>query len=411
MRNLIQQIIQRYKAAKLEGQDWGYLLFRAQEPDTKQPVWIKVLPHLLSQDSEVARRFQALTQAIRQLNHPNIPPIRAVGDQAGLPYVITRAIEKAQPLAAKLDQDWTLDAAIDIIMQAGQALEHAYHKGLIHGFLTPDKILMEDNGKVQVTDLGLGELLNLLGLRVKQTMSPYLAPEWEAGHPSSPAADVYSLAAILYHLLTKRAPLVVKGQVLPPSRFNPEVPPAINKLLIKALDPDPANRYPNVQAFLGELGAMILAPAVKEAALAASAPRCPKCGAENQTGRFCRRCGVRLQPPSQVQPTPATKPKLEEPIQVTTIQVGHIEIGVGVERHETVIAQPMPVATGELQSLFPEPLPMPQVEAELWPGPDDQLQPSMPKPPPMPVIEWAELVPPIPQAPRIEDVFNKSEDR
>ncbi len=96
---------------------------------------------------------------------------------------------------------------------------------------------------------------------------------------------------------------------------------------------------------------------------------------------------------------------------MTRIQVGRVEVGAGVERHETVIAQPTPVATGELESLFPEPLPMPQVDAELWPGPDEQAQLSMPEPPPMPVIDWAELVPPIPQPPRIEDVLSQAEDR
>ncbi len=410
MRPLIQQIIQRYKAAKLEGQDWGYLLFKAQDPDTKQPVWIKILPRLLSQDSEIANRFQALAQAIRQLNHPNIAPVRTVGEHAGLPYLVVRAIEKAQPLVAKLDRDWSVDAAADLIMQAGQALEHAYNKGLLHGSLTPEKILVQDDGKVQVTDFGLGELLDLVGLRVKQTESPYLAPEWQAGQPASGAADVYSLAAILYHLLTKRAPLVVKGQVLPPSRFNPEVPPAMDELVIKALDPDPAKRYPDVKAFLAALGAMVLVPAVKEAPLAASASRCPKCGAENQTGRFCRMCGARLQPPSPVQPTPPGKSRLDEPIQVTRIQVGRVEMGTGVERRETVISQPRPVVTGELESLFPEPLPMPQVDAELWPGPGEQAPISMPEPPPMPVIDWSELVPAIPPVPRVEDVFNQPEE-
>ena len=413
MRNLIQQIVQGYKSAKLEGQEGGYLLYVGQDPDSKQAVSIKILPRFLGKDPQIAKRFQGLAQAIRQLNHPNIAAVRKIGEEAGLPYVVTRTIEKAQPLATKLDQPWAVDVAADVVMQVGQALEHAYNKGLVHGSLAPENVVVQNDGRVLVTDFGLSELRDLAGVRVKEAASPYLAPERAAGGAADAHADVYSLAAILYSLLAKRAPMVVKGQVVPPGRFNPDVSSAMDEVVVRALDPDPAKRYPDVKAFLVAFGAITLAPAVKkalsaapaaaEALPAASAVRCPRCGAENQGGRFCRKCGSRLPQPASPPPSPPAKSRLDEPIQVTKIEVGRIEIGAGVELHETVIAQPMPVASGELEVQFPEPLEMPQIGATLWPAPGDQLLISMPEPPPMPTIDWAEIVPPPLEVPAIEN--------
>jgi len=413
MRSLIQQIVQSYKSPKLEGQEKGYVLFSGQEPDTKQAVSIKILPRLLGSDPQIAKRFQGLAQAIRQLNHPNIAAVRKVGEEAGLPYIVTRAIEKAQPLATKLDQPWAVDAAADVVMQVGQALEHAYNKGLVHGSLAPENVVVQNDGRVLVTDFGLSEMRDLVGVRLKEAASPYLAPERAAGGAADARADVYSLAAILYSLLAKRAPLVVKGQVTPPSRFNPDVSPAMDEVVVRALDPDPANRYPDVKAFLAAFGAITLAPAMKkarptapavgEALPAAPAGRCPRCGAENQSSRFCRKCGSRLSLSASPPPSPPAKSKLDEPIQVTKIDVGRIKVGTGVELHETVIAQPMPVASGDFGVQFPEPLEMPQVGAGLWPALGDQLLISMPEPPPMPIIDWAEIVPPPLEVPTIEN--------
>jgi serine/threonine protein kinase len=417
MRDLIRQIVERYKSLKLEGQQEGYVLFSGQEPDTRLPVQIKVLPQLLDEDPQIAARFRRLAQAIRQLNHPNIPATRDVGEQSGLPYIITRAIEKAEPLADKLNQPWAVDAAADLTMEIGQAMEHAYNKGVVHGSLSPQNILVQDNGKVTVNDFGLAELLDLVGAQVRQTASPFLAPERIAGKPADARADVYSLGAVLYRLLAARPPQVVQGQVLPPSRFDPEVSPEMDQVVVKALDPNPANRYPDVRSFLAALGAVTLVPAREEVESEAPGNRCPRCGAENQTGRFCRRCGARLDQrsasASAPPPTPPTaESKLEEPIQITSIDVGRLEVGSGVEVQETAIAQPLAVASETLSADFPDPLPMPEIgQQAMWPSVENRETLAMPEPPPMPVVDWAEIAPPMPQVPSVEDIPIETEDR
>jgi serine/threonine protein kinase len=415
MRDLIRQIVENYKSLKLEGQEEGYVLFSGQDPDSRQPVQIKILPRLLGEDPQIAARFRRLSQAIRQLNHPNITPTQTVGDKAGLPYVVTRTIERAQPLADKLNQPWAVDSAADLVMQVGQALEHAYNKGVVHGSLSPQNIVVQDNGRVAVTDFGLAELLDLLGVQVRQAASPFLAPERQAGRPADARADVYSLGALFYSLLAKKKPQVVQGQVLPPSRFNPDVSADMDRVVVKALSPDPADRYPDVKSFLTALGATTLVPAAEKSLPVTSGGRCPRCGAENQTGRFCRKCGTRLtQKKAGLTPPPPPPPlstRAVDAIQVTKVDVGRIEVGEGVEVQQTTIAQPLAVAGGDLTVDFPKPLEMPTIDIQSLSSFGSGVSISMPEPPPMPVIDWAEIAPPMPEVPSIEDIPLGGEDR
>jgi len=464
MRDMIRQIVSAYQSIRLEGQGDGYVLFVGKEPGSKQPVSIKVLARTLGKDPQIAARFRALSQTIRQLNHPNIAAIRDVGEKAGLPYLVTHTVERAKPLTDRLNQPWAVDEAADLTMQVGQALEHAYHKGLVHGMLSPEGVTVQPDGRVAVGDFGLAQLLELVGVQLKQAASPYAAPERTAGQAPDPRSDVYSLAAILYTLLAHRPPQVVQGQVLTPGRFNPDVPPDMDNLVIKALAPNPAERYPDVKSFLAALGAVTLAPAVAKvpaprpagarqdgqgagkAKPTAAGQRCPRCGTENQTGRYCRICGSPLPQPEaertwhrsphapppgpvaaakEATPRPATAPRTtgkeprepatpprsraNEPIQITTIDVGSVEVGKGFEIKQTEIAKPMEAITGELAAMFPEPLAMPELDMSgLAPAADQSLI-TMPEPPPMPVIDWADIAPPMPAVPTIEDIPVKQE--
>jgi len=411
MRDLIRQILEGYKSLKLEGQEEGYVQFSGQDPDSSQPVSIKILPRLVGGDPKIAERFDDLSRAIRHLNHPNIASVRKAGEEAGLPYIVTRALEKGHSLAAKLDQPWAVDTAADVVSQVGMALEHAYNKGVVHGGLTPDNVVVQDDGRVLVTDFGLDEMMELVGVEAKKAASPYLAPERVVGQSADTRADVYSLAAILYGMLTKRKPQIVDGQVLPPSSFNPDVSQRMDDVVVRALDPNPADRYPDVKTFLTALGASTVVPAKEKTGVVASADRCPSCGTDKQTGRFCRKCGSRLGQPQTATPPqlPFKESALEEslldaPIQVTRVDVGRVRVGKGIQMGDTVIVHPTAVASSELDIEFPEPLAMPELAVqELWAAMEHDPAIAMPEPPDMPSIDWAEIAPPMPEVPVIKD--------
>jgi serine/threonine protein kinase len=414
MRTLVRGIVESYRSPTLEGQEEGFVVFRG-EDDTGQPVSIRILARPLAEQPQVGERFRRLAQAIRGLNHPNIAPVQRVGDNAGLPYIVTRLIEKARPLAEELDQIWPVDLATDLVMQAGRALDHGYSKGIVHGDLTPDKITVQENGQVRVSGFGLSALLDLAGAGISQAASPYLAPERRAGTPADARADVYSLAAILYSLLTQRPPVVVQGAVQPPSRYNADVSPELDQVVVKGLAANPLDRYPDAKAFLAALGAVVLAPMVQKAVPGSQATTCPNCGAENQTGRFCRRCGKRLDGAKVTNARPPAQSKLDEPIQITQVEVSSFQPETTFETGSTTIAQPLAVASETVSELFPKPLEMPTLDNEsLWPTVDSQAMISMPEPPPMPVIDWGEIAPAMPVVPTIEEAVGsperKSED-
>ena len=411
MRDLIRQILEGYKSLKLEGQEEGYVQFSGQDPDSSQPVSIKILPRLVGGDPKIAERFDDLSRAIRHLNHPNIASVRKAGEEAGLPYIVTRALEKGHSLAAKLDQPWAVDTAADIVSQVGMALEHAYNKGVVHGGLTPDNIVVQDDGRVLVSDFGLDEMMELVGVEAKKAASPYLAPERVAGQSADTRADVYSLAAILYGMLTKRKPRMVDGQVLPPSSLNPDVSQRMDDVVVRALAPNPADRYPDVKTFMTALGASTVVPAKEKTSAVTADDRCPRCGTGKQTGRFCRKCGSRLGQPQTTTPpqfpfkeSALEESVLDEPIQVTKVDVGRVRVGKGIEMGDTVIAHPTAVASSELDVEFPEPLAMPELGVqELWAAMEHEPAIAMPDPPEMPSIDWAEIAPPMPEVPVIED--------
>ena len=422
MRDLIRQILEGYKSLKLEGQEEGYVQFSGQDPDSRQPVSIKILPRLIGSDPQIAERFDDLSRAIRHLNHPNIAAVRKAGEEAGLPYLITRTLEKGHSLAAKLDQPWAVETAADVVSQVGLALEHAYNKGVVHGGLTPDNVVVQDDGRVLVTDFGLDEMMELVGAEAKRAASPFVAPERVVGQSADARADVYSLAAILYGMLTKREPQLVDGQVPPPSQFNSDVSPRMDDVVLKALAPNALDRYPDVRTFMTALGASTVVPSDQRAVEIEAGARCPSCGAGKQTGRFCRKCGTRLgKPQAPTQPQAPARPRapvpsqlpfqesaleeavLDEPIQVTKVDVGRVRVGKGIRVSETVIAQPTAVASLDLEVEFPEPLAIPELDVQQWAAIEHEPAIAMPEPPEMPSIDWAEIAPPMPEAPVIED--------
>jgi hypothetical protein len=197
--------------------------------------------------------------------------------------------------------------------------------------------------------------------------------------------------------------------MLPPSRFNPDVSKRMDEVVVRALAADPADRYPDVKTFLAALGASTVVPAKKPEQVA-SGDSCPQCGAENQTGRFCRKCGARLVEPRKtgrsplpVQESALEEAVLDEPIQVTKVDVGRVHIGKGVEASETVIARPTAVAGPDLDVEFPEPLDMPHLEVHKWAATEQGPAIEMPEPPPIPDVDWAEIAPAMPKVPKIED--------
>jgi len=202
--------------------------------------------------SEGRSRLMHEAQAAARLNHPNIVSIYDAGEDQGVDYIVMELV-KGDSLYAHKPQ--SMDEVISIAQQMCAALDHAHTHGIIHRDLKPENVLVTTEGTVKLTDFGLARSfssrLSLDGMIVGTVF--YMAPEAAQRQPYDARVDLYSLGVILYELATgilpfsADDPLAVISQhlyapVIPPRAHNPEIPEALDALIVQLLSKQPENR-------------------------------------------------------------------------------------------------------------------------------------------------------------------------
>jgi serine/threonine-protein kinase len=215
-------------------------------------------------------RFANEAEIVAALEHPNIVPVLEVGQHEGLHY-FSMPLLTGGSLATSLPKPASdLQAAVRLVADVAAAVHHAHERGILHRDLKPANILLDDEGRPHVTDFGLGKRVrDGHGLTEPGAImgSPgYMAPEQATGDPAAvtTASDVYGLGAILYALLTGRAPFegdsayetiarLREQPPEPPSRINRSVPRPLEQVCLVCLEKDPARRYPTASALAADL--------------------------------------------------------------------------------------------------------------------------------------------------------------
>ncbi len=224
---------------------------------------------VLAGDLEL-RRFQNEAEAVAQLDHPGIVPVYEVGEHEGQKYFSMKLVEGGS-LADRLD-DYKNDprAAAKFVAEAAEAVHHAHLRGILHRDLKPANILVDEQGHPHITDFGLAKKVegdSELTQSVAILGTPaYMAPEQASGRRRAvtTVSDVYGLGAILYALLTGRAPFggdsVVETldavRTRPPespSRLNAKLSQDLEVVCLKCLEKDQQRRYPSAQALAEDL--------------------------------------------------------------------------------------------------------------------------------------------------------------
>ena len=243
------------------------VVYRARQVSLNRLVAIKVL--LAPQFARDTQRFRREAEMAASLSHPNIVSIYEVGEHDGQPYFSMQLIggrslaelAREQPLAAR--------RAAELTRTIAEAVHFAHERHLLHRDLKPSNVLVDANGAPHVTDFGLAKRSDgdaELTLRGQVLGTPsYMSPEQAKGSQSGVAGDVYSIGAILYQLLTGRAPfladtvtqtlrLVIEAEPVSPRMLNPSVPRDLETICLKALEKDPRRRYASAQELAAELG-------------------------------------------------------------------------------------------------------------------------------------------------------------
>jgi WD40 repeat protein/predicted Ser/Thr protein kinase len=218
--------------------------------------------------AESRARFLAEAETIARLGHPNIVQIYGFGEHEGVAYFEMEYIEGGS-LARRLDgTPWAPEPAARMVAVLARAIGDAHRLGIVHRDLKPANVLLTDDGTPKVVDFGLAKSLeadsNLTQSGVFIGTPSYAAPEQVEGKAVGPAADIYALGAIFYHMLTGRPPFqaatvlrtldqVKTAEPVPPSRLQPDLPRDAETIALKCLEKDPNRRYADAAALADDL--------------------------------------------------------------------------------------------------------------------------------------------------------------
>ncbi len=250
------RVLGQYQLIELAGEGGMAAVYKAYQPGLDRFVAVKVLPPQLAR-AELRERFIREAKAIAQLSHPNILPIYDTGVEGDLSYFVMKYVASRQTLRDLLCAPLTLPHISRYIDQMAAALDHAHAHNIVHRDVKPNNILVEDNWLL-LADFGLAKT-SLEGESHTRTGTvlgtpDYLSPEQAAGRPSDYRADIYSLGVILYEMVLGHVPFQaetvwgilykhIHDPVPRPRRFNPDLPQAVENIIIRALDKNPANRF------------------------------------------------------------------------------------------------------------------------------------------------------------------------
>jgi len=211
-------------------------VYRARHLRLGRAVAVKFLSEELTSRPEARARFEREAKAMALLHHPHIVAVHGSGEDEGRPYIVMDLVE-GKPLSAIAPLP--VAAAAKLAAQVCDALACAHGQGVIHRDIKPQNILVDASGRARVTDFGIARILDpaaggtLTRTGVAAGTPNYMAPEVFSGAPPDPRMDVYSLGVVLYEAVMGRLPL---GDF--------DLPPApLDRVILKALAPDPARRY------------------------------------------------------------------------------------------------------------------------------------------------------------------------
>jgi len=258
----------RYEIIELLGSGGMANVYRAHDPHLGRDVAVKVLADRYTADPSFVERFRREASAAAQLNHPNIVQVFDRGETDGTYFIVMEYLT-GPDLKSLIRTRGALPPleAIDNTQQILGALAAAHRRDVIHRDIKPQNVMLASDGLLKVTDFGIARA----GAESEMTeagsvigTAQYLSPEQAHGGELTSASDCYSAGVVLYEMLTGRVPfdgerpvVVAMKQIneppVPPRTYEPDIPPALEAVVLKALAKRPSERYRSAEEFSAAL--------------------------------------------------------------------------------------------------------------------------------------------------------------
>jgi beta-lactam-binding protein with PASTA domain/tRNA A-37 threonylcarbamoyl transferase component Bud32 len=259
----------RYRVLHRLGSGGMAEVYCAQDLQLGRKVALKILYRRFAEDGEFVERFRREASSAAGLQHQNVVAVYDRGEYDGTYYIAMEYLE-GRSLKTIIQQEAPLDPdrAIDLIIQVLRAARFAHRRGIIHRDLKPQNVIVDADDRAKVTDFGIARAGASDMTQTGSIMgtAQYLSPEQAQGHAVSAASDIYSIGIMLYEMLTGRVPFEGESAVTialkqvnerptPPSAYNAAVTPVLEEAVMRALEKDPARRYPDADSFIAALQA------------------------------------------------------------------------------------------------------------------------------------------------------------
>jgi serine/threonine-protein kinase len=242
------------------------VVYLALDEELHRRVAIKVLAEHLAGDDSFRARFLQESKLAGRLSHPNVVQVYDAGETDGSPYIVMEYVP-GDTIAQRGKLSYR--DAVPLALQACAGLQHAHAAGLVHRDVKPANLLVREDDVLKIADFGIARAAELTRLTQHGTVlgtAAYLAPEQAAGKEVTTATDIYSLGAVVYELLTGRAPYEFeslaelaaqqKGGIITPLRdLESSVPEPVEAAVMHALARDPRFRPASAADFADELAA------------------------------------------------------------------------------------------------------------------------------------------------------------
>jgi len=259
--------IGRYRLERELGRGGMASVYLGRDTELDRLVALKVLSEALAADDAFRQRFEREARLAARLSHPNLVGVYDVGEDEGRPFIVLEYVE-GENLAELLSRRGRLapDEARGLALQAARALAHVHEAGLVHRDVKPQNLILRGDGMLKLADFGIARAAEATALTQAGTIlgtAAYLAPEQALGEEVTAAADVYSLGAVLYELVTGQPPFEIETlaelaekqrrmEIAPPGDLAPAVAPDLENVVMRCLARDPAYR-PAAEELLAEL--------------------------------------------------------------------------------------------------------------------------------------------------------------